>query len=54
MFLPFGIFMRRADHLWKVDDYRVTSLTVNENVKFVKIAVYEACMGESDDEVHQL
>lgn len=54
MLSPFGVFMRRADHLRKINDYRITSHAVNQDVKFVKIAVYKACMCESDNEVHQL
>ena len=51
---PFGIFMRRTDHLRKVDHDRFTIATANEDVEFVEITVNESRLCKSDDQVHQL
>lgn len=51
---PFCIFMRRADHLRKVDHDRFTVATADEDVKFVEITVNESRVCKPDDQVHQL
>jgi hypothetical protein len=46
--------MRSANHLREINDDRFAVTAANEDVKFVKVTVYESRMRKPDDEVHQL
>jgi len=45
--------MRRADHLWKVDNDRFTGISSDENIEFIEITMNKAGVGEPHDDVHQ-
>ena len=49
----FGVHVRRANHLWEVDDHRIATFSTNENIELVEIAVDEACACKSHDEIHE-
>lgn len=36
---PFGILMRRADHLREIDDYWFACVAFNEDIEFVVITM---------------
>ena len=51
--VPFCILVRRADHLWEVDDDGLARVASDEDVELVEVAMDEPSAGEADDEVHQ-
>lgn len=52
--LLFCVDMRRADHLWEVDDNRFTGLAFYEDIEFVEVAVDESGVCEAHNKVHEL
>ena len=46
--------MRSADHLRIVDYDRFASSTPNQNIELVEVAMDQARMGQSYDEIHEL
>jgi len=51
---PLCVLMRCADHLGEVDDDWVPCLAGDEDVELVIIAVDQASMCESNDDIHQI
>jgi hypothetical protein len=51
--VPLRVLVRRADHLWEVDDDWIARLSSNQDIELVEIAVDEAGLREANNKVHE-
>jgi hypothetical protein len=49
---PFGIFMRRTDHLGEVNNYWLATVPSDQNVEFVIVAMNKPRTCKSYNDVH--
>lgn len=52
--IPFSILVWCADHLGEIDNYGFPIFTLDEDIEFIVVAMDQASLSETDDDVHQL
>ena len=49
----FGVDVRCADHLWKVDNNGLARLSADKDIKLIEVSVDQTRVSEAHDKIHE-